>query len=841
MSFLEASQSSDGSWGDPASTQLRDTAVAVDTFVLLGNRGGAYRDGLAAVSSYSTRNHDDIARQTYSLANDGQVTSTVLQELLDAQQGEVVNPAASGFPGRGWGGAAGFGATALDTALVLRALRVAGVPRGMSVVGEDVSAQGSSPAHNFFVPAGSSNLFLKVRELSSPMRFILTDPGGASYFSDIVPGVVPISIGPFPVAQGTWALSVQNTGVDPANYTAEVGFTDATGFDTFRVSTAYTYLGLSQNADGGWGLVTDGDSQLMITSEVTRTLATGGGVFPGVLVSARDWLLAHQNADGGFSSEGASNINETALAMLAIGLADPATPLDTAVGFLEAAQLANGSWADDPYQTASAMQALLLASPLASAPVIVSDGGAGAGENFITDRATETIEVTIGFGVADIRVVNASGSEIDIDLENGKFLISAGLVEGANSLVVFALDGFGRGMGEDTIVITRDSSLVSQEVLLGQGFNLVGLRVDPANPISAIGLLKLLGTEAQEIKRLDTATGTYQAVARSGAGFVGSDFPLNGLDSLIINAGKEISGHISGHNPVATTVDLFTGVNGLTIPNPPEGLDAFGLLSLIGNESVVSAIQHFNRFTGEFETAAYQDGIPTGINFPIAPSADVHVFNQAQLGTSYLVHMRQDVPGFVLPSVVVPTIQITNPVDGAVVFSSPLVVNGLASGEVPFTVTVNGVAATVVGNSFTASVPLILGPNALDAEIVDGGGRVTTDSITVTYDDLVDYTIAPGGLVTDSRVFTADPAVLDQIAFFTEVKSGVPPGVSYTTTGVARISATEIEVSFRIEVEPATAPGIFDFQIEYGLLDADSNPLGPLSGNLFDFRIEVTP
>ena len=44
-----------------------------------------------------------------------------------------------------------------------------------------------------------------------------------------------------------------------------------------------------------------------------------------------------------------------------------------------------------------------------------------------------------------------------------------------------------------------------------------------------------------------------------------------------------------------------------------------------------------------------------------------------------------------------------------------------------------------------------------------------------------------------------------------------------------------------IDAAPGAAPATYDFQVEYGLLDAGSNPLGPLTGNVFDFRVEVTP
>lgn len=829
LSYLEGSQAPDGSWGNLDATYFRDTTVVVDTFSLLGIRADAYLAGAAAISTQATRNNDHLARQTFSLGEQGQDISLAIQALQDSQHNEIFDASALDFPGRGWGLASGFGVTTLDTALVLRTLRAAGVPSGLSVVGEEVPAAGQSTAHPFEVTAGSTDLILKVREISGQLRFTLTDPGGAGYFVDISPGSTPVNVGPFPMVAGTWNLSVDNFGTSPATYTAEAGFTDAEGFDVFSGATALTYLGLSQNPDGGWGIVAGGDSQLMVTAEVARTLATSASVFPNILTSARDWLQAQQNPDGGFSSvAGVSNVSETALAMLAIGLADPATSLDSAATFLETQQIANGSWADDAYQTAIAMQAFLMARSLTSLPVITSNGGAGIGADFIIDGSTVIITGSLGFGIVDIQI-NHPGAIVEVDLETGTFHITLDLSEGVNDLVITAIDGFDRSTGTDIVSITFDSSLLGQDIQLEQGFNMVGLGLDPANPMGAIDLLEMLGAAAQEVKRLDATTGIYEVVTRAGLGFNGSNFPLGGLDSLIIKADVQSVAHVAGSWPAANTVNLLVGVNGLTIPAPPIGLDAYDLLGLIGNETAVSAIQRYNPVTGAFETAAYSGGSLVGTNFTI------------EAGVSYQVHMRSDVLGFVLPVEFVASIQITSPSDGAVVTTSPLAVSGAVNGEAPYTVTVNGISASVTGNTFDVLVPLIAGANVLDAEVIDGGGRIANYTISITYDDSVDYSIPPGGSATGARVFTADTAVLDQVAFYTETQIGVPTDITYTTTGVSRISATEMQINFQIDVAPGAVSATYDFQVEYGLLDAGSNPLGPLTGNLFDFRIEVRP
>jgi hypothetical protein len=182
------------------------------------------------------------------------------------------------------------------------------------------------------------------------------------------------------------------------------------------------------------------------------------------------------------------------------------------------------------------------------------------------------------------------------------------------------------------------------------------------------------------------------------------------------------------------------------------------------------------------------------------------------------------------------TIQIDSPLDGSVLASSPSTVSGTVTGVDPIAVDVNGVSASVTLGEFSASVPLNRGINTITAMGTDAAGFMGIDQITVT---LVDYSIPAGGMVVDSRTFTADAAVLDQLAFYGVTETGVPPGVDYTTLSVSRISATTMEVGFQIDVAGGTAPGLYSFQVEYILYDAGLNPLGPLEGNVFDFLIEV--
>jgi hypothetical protein len=362
LNFISASQDpATGMWGAPDGTLLRDSTVVLETLALTGLGGSAFTQGVAGTADFNARNNDDRARQAVILRRAGKDISLLLDELITSQNPEITDPAQRDFPGRGWGIAASFGNSTLDTALALRALQAAGFQGVLSIVGENLTANGTGPSRPFTVPAGAANLMLKVQQVSGgEVRFLLRQPNMSSLFIDIPAGSLPARVA-LPANVGDWSFWTENLSGTPATYTAEIAFVGPDGFDHFRITDSLTYLGLAQNPDGGWGLAPGQDSHLMVTAEVVRALAGGGGAFgPGqTLTAAANWLSNLQNPDGGFSSEaGLSNTNETGLAAVAIGHADPGASLVSAATFLEGIQLSDGSWGNDAYLTAIAMQVL---------------------------------------------------------------------------------------------------------------------------------------------------------------------------------------------------------------------------------------------------------------------------------------------------------------------------------------------------------------------------------------------------------------------------------------------------------------------------------------------------
>jgi len=139
--------------------------------------------------------------------------------------------------------------------------------------------------------------------------------------------------------------------------------------DQSIIQSAIDYLLSTQNTDGGCGFYPslcsgcEGDeSNVYMTALVSMTLQQ----FPQTtsiataINKATDYLITHQNVDGGFGEGGGtpplqspSTVYETAYAYLAlVSETTDATVLGNAINYLTSTQLPNGSWDDDPYSTA---------------------------------------------------------------------------------------------------------------------------------------------------------------------------------------------------------------------------------------------------------------------------------------------------------------------------------------------------------------------------------------------------------------------------------------------------------------------------------------------------------
>src|SRR3972149_523111 len=128
------------------------------------------------------------------------------------------------------------------------------------------------------------------------------------------------------------------------------------------------------------------------------------------------------------------------------------------------------------------------------------------------------------------------------------------------------------------------------------------------------------------------------------------------------------------------------------------------------------------------------------------------------------------------------TTAITSPADGAVLNSSPILVEGTVSSNA--NVTVNGIQASVSNNTFSASIPLIEGINTITVTASDQYST-TYRSINVTL--LTEGEIA--GTVTDSSTGlplpSATVSVTDSLNIIHTAITDNNPKTNYTITSIA--------------------------------------------------------
>lgn len=152
----------------------------------------------------------------------------------------------------------------------------------------------------------------------------------------------------------------------------------------------------------------------------------------------------------------------------------------------------------------------------------------------------------------------------------------------------------------------------------------------PANLVpgfSAFDLLNELNTGSDSISEIQSFQGgNLTQVAFINNGLEGDDFPLSSGEGVLafIDSPKSIPFLDAVDCPA---IDFFAGANMIGIRCIPSGYSAFQMLSDIGDENSIVAIQRLNRETSRYETAIYENGIPTGIDFSI------------QSGEAYIVHM----------------------------------------------------------------------------------------------------------------------------------------------------------------------------------------------------------
>lgn len=375
VDYLLRSQKPGGSWGGHAALVPRDTATALEALRRSGSIGVEFEHGRAFLAGAFLGNHDFLSRVSLveSLAggDDG------LAFLWSVRRPISYDPSDSNYPEGGWGIAEGFQTDTLDTALVLQAFAAGGFANGITAKNETLGLS-QEKTYSVATPPSATRLMVYFPALtfsggSGNLDVWLVGPGGRFPTSGwyLIPGpgyaVIWDSTDSPPFAPGSIEVHVRNDAASTgqAAFDIEISFV-AAGIDSRDLFEPIDYLRAAQNTGEGWGAMKGAPADLFITLQALITLqnfhrACGTSTETATGIA---WLKTQANGDGGYGTGPGSTAFETALAYIVLATDNPAsTEALQAKQWLDTHQLSNGSWADDPYQTALALKALPWGDP----------------------------------------------------------------------------------------------------------------------------------------------------------------------------------------------------------------------------------------------------------------------------------------------------------------------------------------------------------------------------------------------------------------------------------------------------------------------------------------------
>ncbi len=233
----------------------------------------------------------------------------------------------------------------------------------------------------------------------------------------------------------------------------------ATNYTGPQVSIAVGYLLSRQQANGNW---TDGeiDSSSYFTAISFRSLWPYRNTYTqahAALVKAKDFLLSQRDAAGSWGEQ-----FNTALALTALIPYLPDTSsVTSSINGLRSAQLSNGSWNNDPYTTALALQALyLVASPQANIDLSSINGRVVDGS---TGLPLKGVAVALVGATTRSTVTNDAGAFVFTNLVAGGYRLDLSLAD-YPGLAVTATTSIGGTVALGTLTMTKGQTATTATV-----------------------------------------------------------------------------------------------------------------------------------------------------------------------------------------------------------------------------------------------------------------------------------------------------------------------------------------------------------------------------------------
>jgi len=288
--------------------------------------------------------------------------------------------------------------------------------------------------------------------------------------------------------------------------------------DQTVIQSAISYLLSHQNTDGGWGFDNGDTSNIYMTSVVSRTLQhfSQTTAIAAAVNKAMSFIVLHQNSDGGFGS----SIAESALAYIALVAATTDnTVLGNAAQFIINTQATDGSWQEDPYVTALALQVLYYSAnkPLPPSAVLATVSGT------VIDASTNQV-------LKGASAILQSNTAINVTSDSsGVFTLNS--VPGGSQQIAVSLAGYA-------------TSMVTVNAAAGSVINLGNI---PLSVNASTGIIKGTVTDAATGQPLAGAvvslSGAYGATTTTGTdgSFVFTGVAMGSITITVSFAGYSTS------------------------------------------------------------------------------------------------------------------------------------------------------------------------------------------------------------------------------------------------------------------------------------------------------------
>jgi uncharacterized protein YkwD len=411
---------------------------------------------------------------------------------------------------------------------------------------------------------------------------------------------------------------------------------------------------------------------------------------------------------------------------------------------------------------------LFTSAPYASLPRIVLDSPSG--DNVTTDSPNLDISGSVNGAVTRVSITGG-----EVTLLEGRFNHPAGLNPGSNVIEIIAQTEDGK-LSKRSLNVTFTPAPLAVRITSALNDTPDKTHTQITGTISDPSAVVTVNASAATVSET-----TFQA-----------DVPSADIGDAVTVHATDDYGQSASHSIPATL--LAAGGNGAiagSVTNP-DGSPLSGVTVTLTDSSATSqtATTDSNGF--------YTVSTPNPGDFTATFEAKALAYKKETV-TGTVLPGQTLIRSLVLSPLLQPTVAIEYPEDGAVVQATPVTVSGSVTPDEGVVVTVNGVPASVSGNGFSASIPLVEGSETITATATDAYDRTASDSVEVTVQfaaPTVEISAEPVSILAG----TSSTLTWDSTNANTVTISGIG---EVSTTGLLVVSPTET-TTFAIT---ATGPG----------------------------------